>query len=81
MSGTGAGNAVPLNGHFDSISATTCGRCETEIVVRGNIQGTGCGTGQLKSVVLIGGRTVVTDNGSTRDASGRSRETVVETFL
>lgn len=81
MSGTGTGNTVSLNGHFDSVGAATCRRGETEIVIRGNVQSARCSTSQLKSVVLVGGGTIVADNGSTGDTGGRSRETVVETFL
>lgn len=71
-------NAVALDGLLDGIGATALGLGKTEVVVGGDVEGTGTGACENLGVVVVGEDAVEKKNGAAGNASDGIGETLVE---
>ena len=76
--GATGGNAVAVDGVLDGIGATATGLGKTEVVVGGDVEGTGAGACEDLGVVVIGGDVVEKKDGAAGDACDGMGEAFVK---
>jgi hypothetical protein len=81
VSGTAGSNSVSPNTAFNGVGTAAAGRCESEIVVRWDVEGAGLSTGEVKVLVLVGGFPVEQVDGPARYLGDGSGEAIIDTLL